>query len=95
MRFLMLHHYVTNGRDSFRAMNGSVYFDAKGNRYFRADHMSQGYYPEDEMEKAAEQMENHPDCVGWDLQVFPDTRDLSDLVNKLCPVHPTEVYATQ
>ena len=33
--------------------------------------------------------------TAWKLEVFPDKRDLSNLLKKLRPVHPTEVYATQ
>jgi len=92
---LMLHHYVRNGRDSFRSMGGSVFLDAEGNKYFRADHMSQSS-TEQQTRDAAEQIwaRNKEECVGWELKVFPEARDFTDLINKLRPIHPAEYLAT-
>jgi hypothetical protein len=91
----MLHHYVSNGRDSFRSLYGSVYYDAAGKRYFRAEHMSRMSTEEETMQAGEDIMAmNKAECVGWDLQVFPDKRDWFNLLNRLRPIHPTEVYTT-
>jgi hypothetical protein len=75
---------------------GVILFDTLGNRHFRADHMSQSA-PESEMIDSLNRMigkKNGADdvCTSWDLEVFLDTNEFSDLINKLAPVYPTEVF---
>lgn len=69
--------FVHNNRDY--DIWGQVFLDAKGNKYFRADHMSQAQ-PESKM------LESLDKCSEWNIDYFLDSPEFSNLLNKLSPI---------
>jgi len=101
MRFRLDHYYIPYTGEWTRRIEGSVHFDSQGNRHFKPEHMSQMCSERYLIQYAEAQQHSDNECVAsnfgepftdWKLDIFYDKRDLSNLLNKLRPIHPRELF---
>jgi hypothetical protein len=73
--------------DEWKHIWGQVYIDAKGNKYFRASHMSR-------MCSEASMMKSLDKTAEWDIDIFHGPTEFTRLLNKLAPVPIATFIAT-